>query len=69
MVTDTKLDYPFSLYQEVEDSPMMKVGKLSKCRDREKVSGSVFVKVSTFPTVKVNLSYLSHPISKKRHAP
>ena len=65
VVTDTKLDYPFSLYQEVEDSPMMKVGDLSKCRDREKVSVNVFVKVSTFPAVKVNLSYLSHPISKK----
>ena len=44
---------------------MTKVTDLAKCRDKDEVSVKVFVKVSTFPEIKVNLPYLSNPIQKK----
>ena len=66
IVLDGQLEFEFSQYQEVlEDAPLTKIGDLTKCGDREKVTVKVFVKVTTFPAVKVNLPYLSNPIQKK----
>lgn len=65
-MTETQLDYKLSPFREVlKDTPITKVADLVKCRDRDNVSVKVFVKVSTFPEVKVNLPYLSNPIQKK----